>query len=154
MPPLSTPPPSAALQINRSLKLTAAAEKLLEFEKKLETEAGESLDDVLYTDVLNLLDIAVEADPDNLHARGLRAPLLLHLAYDGEAYDICYLLDAQEDANLVISRAAKAKPADVTRSRAVLRNIERIPPSAIPDPPSVCDEEDDEGHRGSRTKSR
>jgi hypothetical protein len=136
----------------RSQKLTAAAEKLLEFEKKLSTDAGEPLDDLLYGDVLNLLDVAVEADADNLHARALRAPILLLLAFDGEAYDICYLLDAEEDANLVISRAAKSNAVDVLSARRVLRKIQHIPPSAIPDPPSVCDEEDDR-QRGTRTKS-
>jgi alkyl sulfatase BDS1-like metallo-beta-lactamase superfamily hydrolase len=145
-------PQSGTAPQTRSQKLTAAAEKLLEFEKKIAAESDEGLDDVLYGDVLNLLDVAVDADPDNIHARALRAPLLLHLAYDGEAYDVCYLVDAKADATLVVARGAKAKPVDVTRSRAVLRNIEKIPASAIPDPPSVCDEEDDR-QRGTRTKS-
>lgn len=144
---LAALPPAAA----RSNRLTAAAEQLLECEKKITTA---DVDSVLFTDVVSLLDVAVETYPQNLHAHALRGELLLHQSYDGEGqYDVCFLLDARSDAEFVISRAARATPADVTIARAVLRGIENIPPDAIPDPPSSCNDED-EGQRGTRTKSR
>ena len=127
----------------KSVRLTAAAEQLLECEKKIVSGSADALDGVLYNDVVALLDLAVETNPGNLHARALRAELLLHQAYDGRGqYDVCYLLDARDDANFVVSREARAPAADVAMARAVLHGIERIPPDAIPDPPSSCNDEE------------
>ena len=138
--------------VNRSVRLTTAAEQLLDFEKKMATSSPERIDDVLFADVLSLLDLAVNANPANLHARALRSQVLLVRSYDGEsAYDICYILDARADAEFIVSRASHAAPADVKAARDVLRGIELIPPEAIPDPPSVCEEDD---QQGSRTKAR
>ena len=146
--------PLFAQNSERSKRLTAAAEQLLEFEKKMVQSSPDPIDEVIFGDVLGLLDSAVAANPANLHAHALRAQLLLHDSYDGEGeYDVCDLLDAKADADYVISRAAHAAPADVTTARAVLRGIEKIPPEAIPDSPSTCDDEDD-GRSGTRTKSR
>lgn len=138
--------------VQRSARLTAAAEQLLDCEKKIVASSTEHVEDVLFVDVLALLDLAVEANPANLHARAVRSELLLHQSYDGEAYDVCYLLDARDDANLVVSRASNASAADITKARSVLKRIDAIPPDAIPDPPSICDD-DDEGQRGTRTKN-
>jgi hypothetical protein len=146
--------PLFAQNAERSKRLTTAAEQLLEFEKKMVQSSPDPIDGVIFGDVLGLLDTAVAANPGNLHAHALRAQLLLHNSYDGAGqYDICDLLDAKGDADYVISRAAHAAAADVTTARAVLRGIEKIPPEAIPDPPSACDDEDD-GRSGTPTKSR
>ncbi len=137
----------------KSTRLTAAAEQLLEYEKKMAAASTDSINDLLFTDVLSLLDLAVSSNPANLHARALRSQILLHHSDNGAGeYDVCYLLGAKADADFVVTRTQKAAPADVTMARNVLRGIESIPPDAIPDPPSSCDDED-EGQRGTRTKS-
>lgn len=138
-------------EVARSIRLTAAAEQLLDYEKKIATSSPERIDDLLFADVLSLLDLALNANGANLHARALRSQVLLVRSYDGEAeYDICYILDARADAEFIVSRAARASAADLKIAHDVLHGIELIPPDAIPDPPSVC--EDDK--QGSRTKSR
>ena len=139
--------------VTRSVRLTTAAEQLLDFEKKMATSAPERIDDLLFGDVLALLDLAVNANPSNLHARALRSQVLLVRSFDGESrYDICYILDAHADAEFIVTHASHAPAADVKIARDVLHGIELIPPSAIPDPPSVCDEDDEE--HGTRTKIR
>jgi hypothetical protein len=146
--------PLLAQSADRSKHLTTAAEQLLEFEKKMVANSAERIDDILFSDVLSLLDVAVSENAGNLHARALRAQTLLHQSDNGGgAYDICYILDAKGDAEFIVTRAQKASPADLVIARRVLSGIEKIPPDAIPDPPSVCDDEDEE-HRGTRTKSR
>jgi hypothetical protein len=143
----ATPP-----EVARSVRLTAAAEQLLEVEKKMVTSAQDRVGDLLFADVLSLLDAAVTSNPANLHARAIRAQVLLLRSYDGEAeYDVCYVVDARTDAEFVVSRAARAAPADVKIAREVLRGIDLIPADAIPDPPSVCEEDDE---RGTPTKIR
>jgi hypothetical protein len=131
----------------QSERLAAAAESLFHAEQKAASiwrESGpEEVDAVLYEDVLTLLDAAIGADADNLHARALSAQILLIKAYEGEGiYDICTLLDARDDAEYVTARAKSASEADLSTARRVLRQIRRIPPSAIPDPPSSCGEDD------------
>ena len=145
--------PLAAQNAERSRRLTAAAEQLLDFEKKLIEKSPDAIDDLVFSDVLSLLDTAISTNPTNVHARALRAQILLLQSYDGDGeYDVCYLLDAKADADYVVSRP-HAAAADVASARAVLRGIANIPPDAIPDPPTVCNE-DDEGQHGTRTKSR
>ena len=138
----------------RSLRITAQAEKLLEYEKKMAVDSTDQIDDVLFGDVLGLLDLAVSDNPANLHARALRSQVLLHHAYnpDDDNYDVCDLMDARKDADFVISKATRAAAADLTIVRGVIKNIGKIPPDAIPDPPSVCND-DDEGHSGTPTKN-
>ena len=143
---------ATSTELSRSLKLTAAAEQLFDYEKKMAAGAPERIDDLLFGDVLALLDVAISTNGANLHARAIRSQVLLLRSYDGESsYDVCYIIDAKADANYVVSRAARAAAPDVKIAKDVLRGIDLIPPDAIPDPPSVCDDEDE---RGSKTKSR
>ena len=58
-----------------SHKLTSAAEELLRLEKKI-AGSHEGLDAVLYDDVLALLDEAIIADPQNLHAHARAGEVL------------------------------------------------------------------------------
>lgn len=127
-----------------SRRLTKAAEDLLAAERKAAAvwrEAGQP-DNQLYEDVLAMLDTALDFDPKNLHARAVAADLLLAKAYDGEVYDVCFLLDARADAGFVVTHASRAAAADLATAQRVLRSIEAIPKDEIPDPPSSCDEED------------
>jgi hypothetical protein len=139
-----------------SRRLTSEAEELLRLEKKVAvTEKG--LDAVLYEDVLALLDAALHANPQNLHARVVSSDVLLLKAYDGDGtYDVCTLLDARDEAEFVTSHASRASESDLAAARAVLRSIDSILPDAVPDPPSNCDEEDGRQHgsRASAAKTR
>jgi hypothetical protein len=139
-----------------SRRLTSEAEELLRLEKKVAaTEKG--LGAVLYEDVLALLDAALHANPQNLHARVVSSDVLLLKAYDGDGtYDVCTLLDARDEAEFVTSHASRASESDLAAARAVLRSIDSIPPDAIPDPPSSCDEEGERQHgsRASAAKTR
>jgi hypothetical protein len=137
----------------RSMKLTTAAEQLFEYEKKMASAAPERIDDLLFGDVLSLLDVAISTNPANLHGRALRSEVLMLRSFDVDeaTYDVCYIIDAKADATYVVSRAARASAPDLKTAKDVLRGIDLIPPDAIPDPPSVCDDEED---RGSRTKNR
>ena len=132
-----------------SRHLTSAAEELLRIEKKAAAEQ-QGLDALLYEDVLSLLDMALRADPQNLHAHALAAGALLLKSYDGDSYDICTLLEARAEAEFVTGHASRAKGDDLAGARAVLHEIALIPPDEIPDSPSSCDEED-ERHFGSRS---
>ena len=135
-----------------SRRLTSEAEELLRLEKKV-AAAENGLDAVLYEDVLALLDAALRANPQNLHARVVSSDVLLLKANDGDGtYDVCTLLDARDEAEFVTSRASRASESDLAAARAVLRSIDSIPPDAVPDPPSSCDEED-ERHPGSRASA-
>ena len=139
---------ATSFDVTRSLRLTAAAEQLFETEKKMVTTSAEPIEDLLFADVLSLLDVAIETNPANLHARALRSQILLLHSYDGQgAYDVCDLLDARSDADFVLRRAARAAAGDVATARTVLRGIERIPPDAVPDPPSDCDDDSENGTR-------
>jgi len=133
-----------------SRQLTSAAEELLRVEKKIAgSHAG--LDAVLYEDVLSLLDEAIAADPQNLHAHARAGEVLLLKANQGDGtFDVCVLLDARDEAELVLKRGGE--PADMAIARGVLRAIERIPPDAIPDPPSSCDDNAERRH-GTKTRS-
>jgi len=133
-----------------SHKLTSAAEELLRLEKKI-AGSHEGLDAVLYDDVLALLDEAIIADPQNLHAHARAGEVLLLKASQGDGtFDICTLLDARDEAELVLKRGSEA--GDLAIARGVLRAIERIPPDAIPDPPSSCDDNEERRH-GTKTRS-
>ena len=135
-----------------SRRLTSEAEELLKLEKKV-AAAEDGLDAVLYEDVLALLDAALRASPQNLHARVVSSDVLLLKAKDSDGtYDVCTLLDARDEAEYVTSRASRASESDLAAARAVLRSIDSIPPDAVPDPPSSCDEED-ERQRGSRASA-
>jgi hypothetical protein len=139
-----------------SRRLTSEAEELLRLEKKV-AAAENGLDAVLYEDVLALLDAALHANPQNLHARVVSSDVLLLKAYDGDGtYDVCTLLDARDEAEFVTSHASRASESDLAAARAVLRSIDSIPPDAVPDPPSTCDEEDERqpGSRASAAKAR
>ena len=65
-----------------SRRLTSAAEELLKIEKKVAAVEG-GLDALLYEDVLALLDAALHANPQNLHARVVSSDVLLLKANDG-----------------------------------------------------------------------
>ena len=104
--------------------------------------------------MLSLLDAAIRAKPDNTHAYAFAAHVLLIKSDQGDGtYDICTLLDARDDAEFVTTHASHATEADLTSARNVIRQIRRIPPSAIPDPPSVCGD-DDHDHSSKTTAAR
>jgi hypothetical protein len=138
-----------------SLRLAASAEQLLALEKRIAAQYDD-LDSILYEDVLSLLDEALSANPQNLHARALSADVLLLKSYEGDGtYDVCTLLDAKSEAQYVVSRSSRAGDADLATARAVLRKIERIPPDAIPDPPSSCNDKNERpGISATRAKAR
>jgi hypothetical protein len=132
-----------------SQRLTTAAEELLRIEKKI-AASHEGLDPVLYEDVLTLLDKAIQVDPQNLHAHARTGEVLLLKSDQGDGtFDICTILDARDEADFVLNHGAESS--DQAIARGVLRAIESIPPSAIPDPPSSCDGE--ERHHGSKTST-
>jgi hypothetical protein len=132
-----------------SNRLTAAAEELLRIEKKI-AASRDGLDSLLYEDVLSLLDKAIEIDPHNLHAHArVGEVLLLRSSLGDGTFDICTLLDAREEADYVLSHSGESS--DQAIARGVLRAIDGIPPSAIPDPPSSC--EGEERRHGSKTRS-
>lgn len=153
-------PASAATQNqNQSQKLTAAADALFAAEQKAAAvwrESGsDEVDAVFYEDVLSLLDAAIGANPDNLHAHALSAKILLLKAYEGEGlYDVCTLLDARDDAEYVTTHASSASDADLSTARGILKQIRSIPSSAIPDPPSACGDEDDNDSSSKTSKTR
>jgi len=146
---------------DRSRRLAAAADELFAAEQKAAAawrkaaESNDGVDSVLYEDVLALLDAAIGADPGNLHARALSSQILLLKAYEGDGlYDVCALLDARDDAEYVVARASSASEGDLATARGILKQIRRIPASAIPDPPSSCgeDDNDDSPSRTSETR--
>ncbi len=143
-----------------SRQLTAAADDLFAAEQKAsatwrKARSNDGVDAVLYEDVLALLDAAISADPANLHARTLSAHVLLLKAYEGDGvYDVCRLLDARDDAEYVVNRSSTAAAPDLASARDILRQIRRIPPSAIPDPPSICGEDDHDNATGKTSETR
>lgn len=135
-----------------SRQLTASAEELLQVEQRI--AANTKLRSNLYEDVLTLLDSAIEADPNNAHAHALSAGVLLLKSDNGDGtYDICYLLDARDEAKQVLTHASRGSAADLASAYAVLRDIAEIPSSAIPDPPSSCDDKEEQSH-GARARFR
>ncbi len=105
-------------QAETSRQLTASAEELLRIEKRIAAE--NDLDSVLYEDVLSLLDSAIEADPDNLHAHALAASVLLLKSDDGDGtFDVCVLLDARDEANQVLAHSSRASAADAATAATV-----------------------------------
>lgn len=133
-----------------SVRLTAAAEELLRVEKKI-AASRDGLDSILYQDVLSLLDEAIEVDPNNLHAHARAGEVLLLRSNQGDGtFDVCTLLDARDEADFVLRHGGD--PADQAIARGVLRGIDRIPPDAIPDPPSSCDDGQEQRH-GTKTRS-
>ena len=133
-----------------SQQLTAAAEELLKVEKKIaaSTEGASAL---LYGDVLALLDEAINEDNNNLRAHAKAAEVLLLLSDEGDGtFDVCSLLDARDEAQWVLKHGGEGTDADLAQK--VLRAIKAIPPEAIPDSPSSCDQDEDRRH-GSKTRS-
>jgi hypothetical protein len=136
--------------VTESQRLTAAAEELLKIEKKI--AGAHELDAVMYEDVLTLLDEALEADPHNLHAHARAGEVLLLQSKQGDGtFDICSLLDARDEADFVLSHGAGV--ADQAIARGVLKSIDAIPQSAIPDPPSSCGDDDEGRRHGTKTRS-
>ena len=152
-------PSPGATRSDDSAKLAAAAETLFAAEQKAaaawhDAAPDEAIDATMYEDVLSLLDAAIRANPDNTHAYAFAAQVLLIKADQGDGtYDICTLLDARDDAEFVTTHASHATEADLTSARNVVRQIRRIPPSAIPDPPSVCGD-DDHDHSSKTSATR
>lgn len=133
-----------------SQQLTAAADELLKVEKKIaaSTEGASAL---LYGDVLALLDEAIDEDNTNLRAHAKAAEVLLLMSDEGDGtFDVCSLLDARDEAQYALKHGAEG--ADAELAQKVLRAIRAIPPEAIPDPPSSCDQDEDQRH-GSKTRS-
>ena len=151
-------PPAGEGSTSDSEKITAAAETLFKAEQKAaavwrEASPDEAIDAVMYEDVLALLDVAIRENPDNLHAHAIAAQVLLIKADQGDGtYDVCTLLDARDDAEYVTKRATAAAAPDLENARTTLKAIRRIPPSAIPDPPSVCGDEDHESTQAAKTR--
>lgn len=139
-----------ATSTDSSRQLTASAEALLQVEKQM--DVGSDLQAKLYEDVLTLLNSAIDADPGNAHAHALSAGVLLLKSSNGDGtYDVCYLLDAKDEANEVLTHAARGTASDLAAAKAVLTKIARIPASAIPDSASNCDDRDEQQH-GIRTR--
>ncbi len=136
-----------------SRQLTAQAEALLQIEKKVITAKPELQSD-LYEDVLTLLDSALDSDEGNAHAHALEASVLLLKSDNGDGtYDVCYLLDARDEAKAVLANSSRGSSADVAAAKAVLSDIAAIPPAAIPDSASSCDDNERESH-GTRASFR
>ncbi|SRR5436190_8559018 len=134
----------------QSQQLTAAADELLKVERKIAaTNEGTSV--LLYGDVLALLDEAIDEDNTNLRAHAKAAEVLLLMSEEGDGtFDVCSLLDARDEAQYVIKHGGEGSDADLAQK--VLRTIKAIPPDAIPDPPSSCDQDEDQRH-GTKTRS-
>jgi hypothetical protein len=135
-----------------SRRTTVLAEELFDAEKKtaakLRTIAEErgqgdarvALERLLYDDVLNLIDGALLADGKNAHAHSLAAQVLMLKSYDGDGtYDVCTLLDAQDQADAVVANI-KAAPADLQSAHAILHRIETIPRNRINGQEGDCDD--------------
>jgi imidazolonepropionase-like amidohydrolase len=138
---------ATAAELSRTL--TAAAEDLLKVEKKIaaSTEAGS----FLYQDVLSLLDETLDQDKTNLHAHARTAEVLVLMSDEGDGtFDVCTLLEAREEAEYVLKHGGEGADADLAHK--VIRAIQEIPPEAIPDPPSAC-EQDEEHRHGSKPRS-
>jgi hypothetical protein len=132
-----------------SQRLTAAAEDLLNLEKKIATST-EGADALLFGDVLALLDEALVKDPTNLHAYALSGEvLLLQSENEDGTYDVCSILEARQDADYVLKHNGNA--ADSQLARQVIKAIQAIPAEAIPEDPSVCKGE--ERRHGTKTHS-
>ena len=132
-----------------SQRLTAAAENLLNVEKKI-AASTEGTDALLFSDVLALLDEALIKDPANVHAHALSGEvLLLQSENDDGTYDVCSLVEAREDADYVIAHNGSAD--DVKLARRVIKAIQAIPEDAVPDDPSTCTGE--ERRHGTKTRS-
>ena len=131
-----------------SQQLTAAAEDLLKAEKKI-AASTEGVGALLFNDVLALLDEALEKDSTNLHARALSGEvLLLQSENDDGTYDACSLVEARQDAEYVLKHGGNASDAQLAHQ--VIKAIQVIPPEAIPEDPSTCNEEQ---RHGSKTRS-
>jgi len=133
-----------------SQQLTAAADELLKVEKKIaaSTEGASAL---LYGDVLALLDEAIQEDNTNLRAHAKASEVLLLMSDEGDGtFDVCTILDARDEAQYVIKHGGEGSDAELAQK--VLRAIKAIPPEAIPDPPSSCDQDEDQRH-GTKTRS-
>jgi len=158
-----TPKPISEAEYSR--RVTAIAEELFNSEKKAAerwrsdarasepgTDAGDAVDNVLYEDVISLLDDALNADPRNTHAHLMAAEVLRAKAREGEgAYDICYLVDARDQANAVIEGAARATAADFKRAKELVADIAHIPAGEIDGKESDCHDQDDDASAGSAT---
>ena len=142
-----------------SARLTAAAESLYAAERKAaaawrDAAPDDPIEATLYEDVLSLLDAAIRENPDNMHAYAFAAQVLLVKADNGDGtFDVCTLLDARDDADYVTSHTSLASEADLASARSTLKQIRRIPPSAIPDPPSSCGD-DDNDHSSKTSETR
>jgi hypothetical protein len=157
--------PVDAAELSR--RITTIAADLFEAEKKVaerwskaeteaepEGEAADEVDGVMYDDVTRMLDSAIEVDPDNMRAHALLAEVLLRKAYEGQRiYNVCSLLDAQDEAQWVIAHSAQAGAPDLKKARDLIKAIKAIPKESIPDPPGSCDDDDDSHHRSATVKT-
>ncbi len=133
-----------------SQQLTAAAEDLLKVEKKI-AASTEGAGALLYQDVLSLLDEAIVVDKTNLHAHAQAAEVLMLMSDEGNGtFDVCSLLDARDEAEYVLKHGGEGGDSELAHR--VIRTIKAIPPEAIPDPPSSCDQDEEQRH-GSKTRS-
>ena len=133
-----------------SQQLTAAADELLKVEKKI-AASTEGAAPLLYGDVLALLDEAIDEDNTNLRAHAKAAEVLLLMSDEGDGtFDVCAVLDARDEAQYVLKHGGEGSDAELAHK--VLRAIKAIPPEAIPDPPSSCDQDEDQRH-GTKTRS-
>ena len=139
---------ATAAELSRTL--TAAAEDLLKVEKKI-AASTEGAGSFLYQDVLSLLDEAIDQDKTNLHAHARTAEVLVLMSDEGDGtFDVCTLLEARNEAEYVLKHGSEGADADLAHK--VIRAIQEIPPEAIPNPPSAC-EQDEEHHHGSKPRS-
>lgn len=163
--PLAAQEPKGISDAEYSRRLTAAAEDLLAAERKVadrwreaaqaaspDTEAGQDVANKMYEDVISLLDEALNADPQNLHAHRVAADVLLVKSDTGNGkFDVCYLLDARDQAGYVLDHASHAAAPDLARAKTVVKTIATIPPSAISGKESDCDDQEEDMQSGGGT---
>ncbi|HYM61747.1 MAG TPA: hypothetical protein VEZ11_12750 [Thermoanaerobaculia bacterium] len=139
-----------------SRRATALAAELYEQEKKIaaklrkaaeqhspDAAGGEAVESMLYDDVLNLLDAALLADKDNFHAHALAAEVLFRKSNQGEGvYEICSLLDAEEQIDYVLANAETAEKLDLESVKRIKKAIDAIPEDRIAGDEGDCEEKD------------
>jgi hypothetical protein len=139
-----------------SRRTTALAAELYEQEKKIAARlrkaaeehsphapGGESVESMLYDDVLNLLDAAMLADENNLHAHALAAEVLFRKSSEGEGtYEVCSLLDAEDQIDYVLSNADDAERADLESVKRIKKAIDAIPEDKIAGDAADCEDKD------------
>lgn len=154
LPALAEGPGKAISAEELSRRTTALAAELYDQEKKIaarlrkaaeqhspDASGGEAVESMLYDDVLNLLDAAILADEDNLHAHALAAEVLFRKSNQGEGiFEICGLLDAEDQIDYVLSNADNADKTDLENVKRIKKAIDAIPEDKIAGEAGDCED--------------